>query len=136
MGVVRLLSTFPDGPFGIGLFLLRVSTGSIAAAIGLGSLASGNPQAVTRIAGAAIVFAGTGLIAGLVTPLAGSSVALVSAAIAMSLVPPPPMGVLDDPVSSAFLTIIAIAIVLLGPGAYSIDARLFGRREIVFPTRH
>ena len=28
----------------------------------------------------------------------------------------------------------AIAIALLGPGAYSVDARLFGRREIVFPS--
>jgi hypothetical protein len=135
VSVVRLPSAFPDGPFGIGLFLLRVSTGGIAAAIGLGSLLGGTPQTVSRIAGAAIVFAGTGLIAGLITPVAASSVALVSAAIAMSLVPSLPMGVLDGPVSLAFLTIIAIVIVLLGPGAYSIDARLFGRREIVFPTR-
>jgi len=27
----------------------------------------------------------------------------------------------------------AIVIALLGPGAYSVDARLFGRREVVFP---
>ena len=27
----------------------------------------------------------------------------------------------------------AVSIALLGPGAYSLDARLFGRREIVFP---
>jgi uncharacterized membrane protein YphA (DoxX/SURF4 family) len=30
---------------------------------------------------------------------------------------------------------IAIALVFLGPGAYSIDARRFGRREIVIPPR-
>ena len=30
---------------------------------------------------------------------------------------------------------IAIALVFLGPGAFSIDARLFGRREIVIPPR-
>jgi hypothetical protein len=30
---------------------------------------------------------------------------------------------------------IALALVFLGPGAYSIDARRFGRREIVIPPR-
>jgi hypothetical protein len=37
---------------------------------------------------------------------------------------------------ACFLAIsIAIALVLLGPGAFSIDARRFGRREIVIPPR-
>ena len=33
----------------------------------------------------------------------------------------------------AFFIVMATAIVLLGPGAFSLDARLFGRREIVIP---
>jgi hypothetical protein len=37
---------------------------------------------------------------------------------------------------ACFLAIsIAIALALLGPGAFSIDARRFGRREIVIPPR-
>jgi uncharacterized membrane protein YphA (DoxX/SURF4 family) len=32
---------------------------------------------------------------------------------------------------SPFIATIAIALALLGPGAFSIDAKLFGRREIV-----
>jgi uncharacterized membrane protein YphA (DoxX/SURF4 family) len=37
---------------------------------------------------------------------------------------------------ACFLAIsIATALVFLGPGAYSIDARRFGRREIVIPPR-
>jgi uncharacterized membrane protein YphA (DoxX/SURF4 family) len=31
------------------------------------------------------------------------------------------------------LAIICVALVLLGPGGFSLDARLFGRREIVIP---
>jgi hypothetical protein len=27
----------------------------------------------------------------------------------------------------------ALAVALIGPGAYSLDARLFGRREIIIP---
>lgn len=34
-----------------------------------------------------------------------------------------------------WLAAIAIALALLGPGAYSVDARLFGRREIVIEER-
>ena len=33
--------------------------------------------------------------------------------------------------SSLYVVCISAAIVLLGPGAFSVDARLFGRREIV-----
>jgi uncharacterized membrane protein YphA (DoxX/SURF4 family) len=37
---------------------------------------------------------------------------------------------------ACFLAVsIAIALVFLGPGAFSIDARRFGRREIVIPPR-
>ena len=32
-----------------------------------------------------------------------------------------------------FAGIMAAAIVFLGPGAFSVDARLFGRREIIIP---
>jgi uncharacterized membrane protein YphA (DoxX/SURF4 family) len=33
------------------------------------------------------------------------------------------------------LASISAALVLLGPGAFSLDARLFGRREIIIPER-
>ena len=33
------------------------------------------------------------------------------------------------------LAAVAVALALLGPGAYSVDARLFGRREIVIEDR-
>jgi uncharacterized membrane protein YphA (DoxX/SURF4 family) len=32
------------------------------------------------------------------------------------------------------LAAISMALVLLGPGAFSVDARLFGRREIIIPA--
>ena len=35
-----------------------------------------------------------------------------------------------------YLIILSVVIFLLGPGAYSIDARLFGRREIVLAKKN
>jgi hypothetical protein len=32
--------------------------------------------------------------------------------------------------------IVALSIALLGPGAISLDSRLFGRREIIIPDSH
>ncbi len=32
------------------------------------------------------------------------------------------------------LAAMSLALVLLGPGAFSVDARLFGRREIIIPA--
>jgi hypothetical protein len=35
--------------------------------------------------------------------------------------------------TAALATVIAAALVCLGPGAFSLDGRLYGRREIVIP---
>jgi len=38
---------------------------------------------------------------------------------------------------SVFLMgVLILEVLLVGPGAYSIDARIFGRREIVIPRKH
>jgi hypothetical protein len=39
----------------------------------------------------------------------------------------------DDLPALEGLSVMAVTVALLGPGAYSVDARLFGRREIVVP---
>jgi uncharacterized membrane protein YphA (DoxX/SURF4 family) len=75
---------------------------------------------------------GAFLVAGWLTPassaLAGVSLTLIAIAsdpVTASTLP------LND-VATACMTVVALALALLGPGAYSIDARWFGRREIVF----
>lgn len=62
------------------------------------------------------------LIAGLWTPVAGSLVALYGIVFVFARV--------DDPVSNLLVAAIGAALALVGPGAWSIDARLFGWKRI------
>ena len=41
-----------------------------------------------------------------------------------------------DLVAGGFVLLVMVALGLLGAGAYSLDARMYGRREVVVPTRH
>jgi hypothetical protein len=47
--------------------------------------------------------------------------------------PPPEASGLVDRLAAVILLVDAAALALLGPGALSLDARLFGRREIIIP---
>jgi len=45
----------------------------------------------------------------------------------------PNVAFFDTRTTAALAAVIAAAVVCLGPGAFSLDSRLFGRREIVIP---
>jgi len=68
------------------------------------------------------IAAGIFLLAGLWTPVAGSLVAVF--AVWNSIAQP------GDPWASIYLGTIGIALALLGPGEWSVDARLFGWKRI------
>jgi uncharacterized membrane protein YphA (DoxX/SURF4 family) len=77
------------------------------------------------------------LLAGFLTPAAGVAVALGTLGAGFSVLPVPQLNLLDAKLSLIFAGIMTVAIVFLGPGAFSMDARLFGRREIIIPPpRH
>jgi uncharacterized membrane protein YphA (DoxX/SURF4 family) len=73
------------------------------------------------------------LVAGLFTPIAGVIAGLGALGIGFSLMPAPTPNLFDARLSAIFAAIMTAAIVFLGPGAYSLDALLFGRREIIIP---
>ena len=74
------------------------------------------------------LFAGTGgifLIAGLWTPPAGILIAIVEFWIAWSLY----RSRLPAAEMHVFLAGLSVSVAMLGPGAWSVDARLFGRKR-------
>ena len=121
----RLFSTFPNSWPGVGLLLLRVCLGVALIYFGIAGV-SGTPSepialAQNSIATVAAIF----LLAGLWTPVMGTLAALDEVWIALSLDSP----ARQDTWIHIFLAILAVSVAMLGPGAWSIDARLFGRKR-------
>jgi uncharacterized membrane protein YphA (DoxX/SURF4 family) len=129
-----LFSTFPSGLPGVGLLLLR--TGAAAVLIVHGAVCLTDHVAATWgtwAVGAMAVLVGVLLLIGLVTPLAGTLAALGSAGILLSWLPSPTPNLSGAGMAGVLPVVVAAAIALLGPGAISVDAALFGRREITIP---
>jgi uncharacterized membrane protein YphA (DoxX/SURF4 family) len=80
------------------------------------------------------VASGTALLIGYLTPFAGVLAALFSSGSVFSWFPLPHLDLFEARLTAGLAAVIVVALVCLGPGAYSLDARLFGRREIIIPS--
>jgi putative oxidoreductase len=120
----RLFSTFADGWPGLGLLFQRLLTGTILLYCGITHL--GKAFQFVPIT-PHIIEAGAGvlLLVGLWTPVGGVLVTIVELWIVLSRV--------DDPLVPLMLAILGATLAMIGPGAWSIDARLFGRKHIEPP---
>ncbi len=130
-----MFPTFPGGWPGVGLLLLRaavvvtVLAQCIAYAVDWHHLGF-----VTAAVGFLAIASSVSLLIGYLTPFSAVLVALTSLGTALSWFPAPNPNLFDTKLATALATVIAVAIICLGPGAFSLDARLFGRREITIPT--
>ncbi len=125
-----MFSTFPGGWPGAGLLLLRGGIGITT--IIQGGLYLADPNNLTLVGLVAIVI-GALLLSGFLTPVAGVLIGLGALGIALGWLPAATRNLFDAELPAVFAVVMSAAIVFLGPGAFSIDARLFGRREIIIP---
>jgi putative oxidoreductase len=117
----RLFSSFARGWPGIGLLLLRIVSGGFLIVDGVEKCRAGQPVG-WLIAGLFVIVDGTLLVTGLWTPIAGPFVIVLAT-----------WGILahhQDPHPGILLAAIGAALTLVGPGALSVDARLFGWKRI------
>jgi uncharacterized membrane protein YphA (DoxX/SURF4 family) len=82
------------------------------------------------------IVAGLFLTVGLLTPVVAFLVALSAAGVALALLPFCAPYLFETRLEQTFALANLLAVLLLGPGAFSVDARLFGRREIIIPPSH
>jgi|SRR5579871_2762763 len=121
----RLFSTFPNGWPGFGLLLLRVCVGAALIYFGAAAFAEkpSEPAIFTQnlVASLGSLF----LLVGLWTPVMGALIAVIEIWAALSLYSPQP----EHTWIHIFLAVLSASVAMLGPGAWSIDARLFGRKR-------
>lgn len=112
---------------------MRLAVGLSGIVQGIGTLIDSPAQMLGYAIGSLEIITGAALLIGFLTPIAGACASLGNIAFAVSWFRASGESAHDKTVAALYLVVMSIAITLLGPGALSLDARLFGRREIIIP---
>jgi uncharacterized membrane protein YphA (DoxX/SURF4 family) len=129
-----MFSTFPDEWPGAGLLLLRAATGAGFLVQGMAYFGEKHePGAVMSLVAVFMIVIGALLLIGSLSRWAAVVAATISFLSVFSWFPGPRVGLFETPITTMLAAVIATALICLGPGAFSVDARLFGRREVIIP---
>jgi putative oxidoreductase len=119
--VRRLFSTFAGGMPGAGLVVMRLAASIVLAVRSIASV-QGELTFPSAAWPALQCILAILLLAGLWTPVVGLLVAALELVLLLAHA--------DDPWAHVLLAALGLGLALVGPGAWSIDARLFGWRRI------
>ena len=117
----RLFATFPEGWPGTGLLLVRAVAAIPVVLQGIAGLLTAplkTPLILQLVAACSAML----LLVGLWTPVAGVLMAVAELALVLSH--------RNDPWMHVRLGALGAALAMIGPGAWSVDAHLFGRKRI------
>jgi|SRR5580693_567141 uncharacterized membrane protein YphA (DoxX/SURF4 family) len=131
MALQRTFSGFPTGYPGLALLLLRLVVGGAASSEAWLHIAANQGALNSSVAVALLAFVtGLALIIGFMTPIAcvllsaGGLLLMIDSSITGHLL------LLESGMARLEFIAMSAALISLGPGALSVDARLYGRREI------
>ena len=124
----RTFTSFPSGAVGAALLVLRAIVGAAAIAEAV-LVATADPSALCIAMAALAALAGVALLPGFLTPLAAAILAAQGAALFV-LTNGAALRLFESRMALFEFVVMAALLAVLGPGVASVDARLFGRREV------
>ena len=131
MALQRTFSGFPTGYPGLALLLLRLVVGGAASSQAWLIITANQGAVHTSVVVALLAFVtGLALIIGFITPIASVLLAAGALLLTVDLSVLGHLPLFESGVARLEFIVMSVALIFLGPGALSLDARLYGRREI------
>jgi len=125
----------PDGWAGLGLLLLRMAVGTCLALYGSVQLLQHELTLVIVLLAIFVIGSGLALLLGYFTTIAAVVGASANLGQVFGTAHLAKSNISEAELESVFLSVVTVAIVCLGPGAFSLDAMRHGRHEIIIPQR-
>jgi uncharacterized membrane protein YphA (DoxX/SURF4 family) len=130
----RLFCGFPGGFPGMSLLLLRAVLAGAVLVEGRFCL-SESASHTADLWGALAFASGILLLIGFLTPVVAVLTGLGGVGVLLSIFPSCNQNMFNSSWALAFAVSMLVTIVAVGPGRFSLDARIFGRRKIIIPPR-
>ena len=131
MALQRTFTGFPTGYPGLALLLLRLVVGGAASSQAWLFISANHGAVSASVVVALLAFVtGVALIIGFMTPIASVLLSAGSLLLTIDSSVPGHLLLFESGMARLEFIVMSVALISLGPGVLSLDARLYGRREI------
>ena len=130
MALQRTFSGFPSGCPGFALLLLRFGVGGTSCLQSALLIAAPHHVAGNALVASLAIITSLALIIGLLTPIATALLCLGGLAATIDSGMDGYVPLFESSIARIEFVVMSAALICLGPGAFSLDARLYGRREV------